>query len=186
MELLHTAPSKNRDAVLREGLHYGAQGPKSQATHAKKTNEFLDALCPSHLKARGVSRQDCLYMYLVIHDMVHDIKNGQARPIAEWTGEQDELVVQVTVDPRLAYVSDLDAYDAVAQAVMSNAASGTCRVLGQRYWQRIIPLKALQEYQFDKGIFTKSPKAASVWPKTLQRIEIMVTGDVPAQSLKIL
>jgi hypothetical protein len=175
VRVYHKTSNDSLASIQQEGLHYGATGTNNQEPHARKTNETLDRLRPKHLVRQNVSRDNCLYCYLLIGDRLLDVDSGQTVPLTQWDPGEDKAGLLLEIDPSIAYVSDLEAYDRLADALERQAPNDKIENLAAQYWQRLLPLsEALERYRLDSN------------RGRYGRVEVMLTASVPPENITIL
>ncbi|HUS26730.1 MAG TPA: hypothetical protein VMY99_05280 [Nevskiaceae bacterium] len=184
MVLFHTLSPESVKAVLRDGLRYGSQGALSQDEDIAKANDYLDSVRPARVSALGLSRNKCLYMYLAMNGMVHDISHGKVLPMRQWTAAERRVVLAVEVNAAVAYLSDLEAYDALARALAAPAPQATCRRLAALYWRTVLPMpEVVQYYLLQEDGLVLRQNAPGHLPPSFARVEVMVTQNVAAQAI---
>jgi hypothetical protein len=165
--IIHEIDSKQLKQVMREGLNRTAQGSKSRDKLIRKTDELLDMHIPTNLSHLGVSRQNNSYGYLVFDNGLIDIKDGVKKSVKDFLAQSKMSVLQLSVNPRACYASDLDAYDSVKLALASDKLShAELTKLAKAYWQKTVRLD-----KYTSGI---------------QRPEVMITYDIPPKAISVL
>ena len=162
MPLYHELSPEALRNALADGLKRTSRGDKGQDEAIKKTDTYLDRRRPDALRKHGVSRDDNIYAYLGTDRTMIDIRDGRTIPLAEHP-DPDSRLVMLSVDPSDCFVSDLDRYDTLRQAI-TDKKPVDLKALAADYWQHVIPLP---DYQ----------------PGSVRRPEIMVTRDLPPASL---
>jgi hypothetical protein len=188
MQLFHLIQQDALAKTLRSGLKHGSKGALSHNKQVAAANSYLDNLRPASLKAKGLSRANCLYLYYARGETVHDIEDGAGRPARQWaTKHADMAALRVEVDPARAYVSDLDAFDAVLRAIAAKKSPAICQKLAEHYWQRVLVLQDfLQQYARRGNDFVRTRSAPTELPERYTRIEIMATQDIAPSALSVL
>jgi hypothetical protein len=183
--LVHAAPASTLEHMLATGLAYGSSGRSSQESHAQKTNALLDALRPTYAVQASLSRQDCLYAYLALDGSLLDVEAGKAVPLSEWRPAADDAAaVLLDADPTQAWVSDLDAYDALATAIEQDAPIATLHELADRYWQRLVRLDTILEHYTLRGTtLAQKETAPGNMPRRFNRAEVLLTASIPPEAL---
>jgi hypothetical protein len=141
MFIYHEIRPEALPTALAEGLVRTSQGAKSEDPAILKTNSFLDKHCPDHLRAAGLSRRNNIYGYIGSGSSIIDIQNGQKIPLQEKQRQNNLALVRLEVDPRHCWISDLDKYDAVKDAIMRNTSIQELIPLSNDYWNSLQPLK---------------------------------------------
>jgi hypothetical protein len=162
----HEVTNNKLDSILKVGLKQGAYGDKSTDKAIMKTDKFLDNCRPESLKSAGLSRQSNLYCYFSNKDGVVDITDGQIKNPAEVSQSPKHALLKVQIDPGKCYVSNLDLYDRIMEAIKRND-NQLALQLGRDYWQQIIPLG---EYNYSKGF---------------KRPEVIVTYNVAGSYIEV-
>lgn len=155
------------EATLTNGLKRDSRGDKGDDESIIKVDKLLDENCPEDLKGQGVSRQNNLYAYVQYDDHVISIDNGEPVPIDEFVSRSQQSVLRLQIDPKRCFVSDLDTYDAVKNALKQHVNQKIINELVKSYWDKLTPLP-----RYTHGTFS--------------RPEIMVTYDVPAADVEYL
>src|SRR5690606_87943 len=119
MIVYHEIDPSSCEAALKDGLKRTSRGEKGDDELIKTTDELLDSRRPSGLSQAGVSRDNNLYAYLSSDDHIIDIKDGLEKPISEFTDRGEQVLLRLQVDSDKVYVSDLDRYDRLKEAVAS-------------------------------------------------------------------
>jgi hypothetical protein len=163
----HTIDTHSLQTVLKTGLKRTSRGEKGDKTAIKKTDALLDTHRPGHLIKAQVSRDDNLYAYVADGNQVINITNGEKIDLDTFVERQDQAILQVTIDPEKCYISDIDLFDTIKNAVEANTDARTLRDLAAEYWQNLKPLK-------DFSI------------NDIRRPEIMIPYDIPADKIKII
>lgn len=167
MKVYHEANPKAVDSILREGLQCTSRGDKGDDQNIIKADYCLDSNIPGKLKALGVSRDNNLYAFVNIGDRIISITNGQEMPIQQFLQQSNQAVFCLEVDPGRCFVSDLDIYDQIRQAIKAQSPKEQLAELSAAYWQKLTPLS-----QFKPG--------------QILRPEIMITYDLPPDCIKLL
>ncbi len=184
VQIYHKTSKDAVASITDEGLKYGEQGRHSQEDHAQRTNRFLDKLCPDELRSRGVDRQRCTYCYLCVDGKVFDVDSGATVERESWDVGADSVILRLTVDPGVAFVGDLDAYDELAKRIEDDADEGELEERAQRYWQRFLNLSdLLAHYRLEDGALVVRGSPPPGLPARLERIEVLLTADVPSEHI---
>jgi hypothetical protein len=181
--LYHKTGADSLAPVLAEGLKCGEQGRHSREERVPQTNELLNRTCPEHLRRRGLDRHRCAYCYLAVDGRIFDVDSGRLLRERDWRVGEGMVKLRLAVDPAIAYVSDLEAYDELA-ARLDEAPERTLRKLAQRYWERIVPLPDLcAHYRLQDHTLVRASGAPARLPGRLERVEVLLTADVPAHAI---
>ena len=184
-EIYHKAAKDSLQSILAEGLRYGRQGRHSREDRVAQANDHLTALCPDQLRSNGVDRNGCIYCYLAVDGRIFDVESGVLVDAERWRVEEGMAKLRLTVDPKTAYVSDLDAFDEVAERI-GEAPESTLHKLAERYWQRLVHLPDLcTHYRMDGHTLVRSEQAPTALPSRLERVEVLLTVDVPAKDVDV-
>ena len=162
--LYHEVAPEDVADILARGIAKTSRGEKGSDRLIRKTDQLLDDLRPEGLKVKGISRDDNIYAYFTYEDIVIDIKDGNPVPVNDFIKASDQAVVELSVDEARCYVSDLDVYDAMKDAV-SGGNDASARTLAKRYWEQLIPLVIFE-------------------PGLIIRPEVMITYDVPSENVR--
>jgi hypothetical protein len=161
----HEVRPESLDGILREGIKRSDHGEKSDSV-VQRTDECLEHRIPAHLSSGGLSRDKVVYGYLSAGANLIDIRDGNAIDVNDFASERDLVLLRITADSELCFVSDLDAYDAVRLCVESDADDTLLTQLADRYWARVLPL---EEYQ----------------PGQYRRPEVMIKSDIDATNIDV-
>jgi hypothetical protein len=161
----HEVRPQSLDEILREGIKRSEHGEKSDSV-VQRTDKCLEQRIPAHLSSEGLSRHKVVYGYLSAGTNLIDIRNGNAVDINDFALHRDLVLLRITADAELCFVSDLDAYDAVRQCVESDADDTLLTQLADRYWARVLPLEEYQAGQY-------------------RRPEVMIKSDVDARNIAV-
>lgn len=167
MKAYHEIHPESLDSALAEGLKRTSRGSKGDNEAIIKTDRLLDSLRPQQLTAQGISRDDNLYSYVGIDDFVIDIVDGTHVPIDDFVDRAKLRVLELDIDPARSFVSNLDAYDALKDAIETRANRASLERLANDYWSSIT-------------------KLTDFLPHTISRPEIMVPYDVPPNKIRLL
>mgnify|MGYP003596682327 CR=1 FL=1 len=151
--------------VLQNGLKKTSRGAKGSDKAIIQTDQFLDKSCPEQLKSQGVSRDDNVYAYIRDGDSIIDITNGEPIPLRQFIKRSKQKVLELDVNPSRCFVSDLDTYDALKEALINNENQDVLDTLASSYWSKVAKL-------------TESDAT------TTRRPEILITYDVPAGDIR--
>jgi hypothetical protein len=169
--VFHKTGTDSVASILQDGLRCGKQGRHSLEDHARRANEVLDELRPGALRRRGVDRHRCAYGYLWIDGRIADVDSGRFVAQDEWDVGDGYTTLQLVVDPDTAFISDLEAYDVLAKHI--DAGEDDVRALAARYWERLVALPDLCAHY----------RLADDLPARLERIEVLITADVPSADI---
>lgn len=162
MVLYHEVAKDSVEKILADGPKCTSRGDKGDKTDIIQTDAYLDDHRPAALRTRGISRNDSLYAFVGTDDSLIDITNGATVPLTDYP-KDGSVLLRITVDETVCYVSDLDRYDAVKAAV-ANHETATLAELTDEYWASLTPL-----HNFEIG--------------DILRPEVMITTDVPPQQI---
>lgn len=163
----HEANPDDAATILRDGIKRVSRGAKGDDETIIQADMLLDDHRPSRLKAQGVSRDNNIYAYYCDSGAIVDIRDGKKIPLSDFVGRSTQTVLQLTLDERHCFVSDLDTFDALKKAVADSAPSDLLESLASKYWGRITPLSS-----YEPGVF--------------RRPEIMITTDIPPHAIAAL
>jgi hypothetical protein len=158
----HEIASRKLGPALKNGLERKARGDKSSSEEIIKTDGLLDKYCPKELKDAGLSRQNNLYCYLAYKDSVVDITDGKLKLPAKLSQSPKHVLLRLYIDPIRCYVSNLDLYDQILEAIKLSQDSLAIE-LTHEYWRQIT---RLDKYDHTQGF---------------KRPEVMVTYNVPKE-----
>jgi hypothetical protein len=161
----HEVRPETLDEIRREGIKRSDHGEKTDSV-VQRTDECLEARIPARLSSRGLSRHEVVYGYLSSGTSLIDIRNGNAVDVNDFSLQRDLVLLRITADAELCFVSDLDAYDAVKMCVESDADDTLLRRLADRYWAHVV---ALEEYQAGQ----------------YRRPEVMITSDIDTSKIDV-
>jgi hypothetical protein len=147
------------------GLKCTSRGEKGADQDIIKTDALLDKHCPESLRAAGVSRDNNLYAYVTVNDKIINITDGAHLSLQDFVEKSRQQVLKLTIDPHRCFISDLDAYDGVVEAIKSHKSTESLKVLADEYWSRLIPL-----YKYR--------------PSSITRPEIMITYDIDPKDIE--
>jgi hypothetical protein len=165
MFIYHVVNSDAVDAILKEGLKRVSRGEKGNDNAIIKTDAFLDNLRPQTIEMAGLSRNNNIYGYLPVKDRVIDIRDGKVVDKEKIINSGNTLL-QLTIDPKRCYISDLEIYDAIKDQFDSKKDTHLTR-LASKYWSNVTRL--------DKHDITIP-----------QRPEVMVTYDIPVHDIRVI
>lgn len=154
------------ESIRTKGLQRAARGEKGDKRAIKQTDALLDANIPAHLRRAGVSRANNNYAYVVTNGKVIDITDGHAIDEQKFITSSSRAVLQLHLDSDLCYVSDLDAYDQLKEAVENEQTDDIINRHVTTYWKRVIPLLAYER-------------------KKIRRPEIIIPYDIPPHAITV-
>lgn len=160
----HETNPDNLGATLTHGLRRTSRGDKGDDPDIKRTDDLLDALRPESLLAAGVSRDNNLYAYLCTDKSVVDITDGSLVSRPKFIQRSTQAVLELEIDPRRCYVSNIDTYDALKDA-LTHYGTLAAEKIAHNYWNSLIPLVD----------FTLS---------SIKRPELLITYDIPPHQLR--
>ncbi len=167
MFVYHEADPSSAESILETGLKRTSRGAKGDDSAIARTDQLLDEHMPSELKDNNVSRDDNLYAYIADGDKIVDITDGQLVELSDFISRSKQAIFRLTVTPERCYVSDLDLYDRIKEAVENKTADDQVRNLVHNYWQALIQLDA-----FAIG--------------EIKRPEVMVTYDIDLKDIQLI
>jgi hypothetical protein len=165
MLVYHEVPPDTLESILLNGLKRTASGEKSDDKAIARTDHFLDQHCPNNLRNAGVSRVNNIYAYLQANGTIVDIVDGRHIPIQEFITRSKQTILELDINPTQCYVSDLDTYDELKDALSNHKDQYLLDELAGSYWNKV---KKLSEFSVD-GI---------------RRPEVLITYDVPARDIR--
>lgn len=163
MLIYHEIDKDSLNSVKVNGLKCQSRGVKSDDEAVRKTNAFLDDRRPSHVKAANVSRQRNLYGYLGNKSWIIDIKDGSHVAVREKRSQNNLVLLRLTVNQENCWISDLDIYDALKDAIMHRQSASVLAELAARYWQAIQPLLT--------------------YDQSVKRPEVLITRNIPPSNI---
>ena len=150
MIVYHEVSNDALDSVLEEGLVRTSRGEKGDDSSIAKTDELLDGNRPAALREIGISRDDNLYAYLSSDTSLIDITDGSLVPLDTFIKNSDGAVLALTINAPQCYVSDLDQYDAVKEAVENDNDIETLQEMSETYWNSLVPLDEFTPGDIDR------------------------------------
>lgn len=186
VRVFHKTSRDSLPSVLSDGLRCGEQGSHSQDDRVRAANEFLNGACPSELKSEGVDRKGCIYCYLGFgDDKVFDVESGRVVDLERWDVGADNAKLRLLIDPEIAFVSDLDAYDALLDRMEERAGEDVLAALAGEYWQRLVRLTDVSvHYRLEDEALVAATTAPAGLPRRLERVEVLVTTDVARDEIQ--
>lgn len=167
MNVYHELSPDAIDSVLTTGLKKTSRGEKGDDTAIKKTDAFLDDCRSQNTQNEKISRNDNIYAYMATDTHIIDITDGSHIPIEDFLKQSDRTVVRLSVNATKCFVSDIDLYDAIKDALENNIPVGSLKTLAERYWNSVTPLA---DYSVDM----------------FQRPEIMITYDISPDKITVM
>lgn len=164
MTLYHKVSRQALDDTLAHGLKRALRGELGVHDMIAATDRFLDERRSTKLRAGGISRDNAVYAYLGTDQSLISIEDGQDEPLAKHL-QQGDCLLKLTVDPKDCYVSDLDQFDAVKQALETEQPE-LAEERAVRYWDTVTPLPL-----YENGTF--------------RRPEIIITKDISPDALTV-
>lgn len=165
MRAYHEVNPDSLGSVLTKGLYRVSRGEKGGDPLIKKTDNFLDERRPRVLKEQGLSRDDNIYAYIATDHGVIDIEDGKELSLGALKDKDDLPVLEIDIEPARCFVSNLDTYDAMKQALERHEEPAKLENVATAFWHNLVPLS-----QFTRG--------------KIPRPEIMITYDIPANKIK--
>lgn len=163
----HRVNSNELERVLTEGIKQAVEGKTDDDSDITRTDELLDTQLPEKLRGAGVSRKHNVYLYYDANGFALDVFDGQMRQPQDIVRSEGDVILKVELQTKKCFVSNLDLYDQVKVALKSEPADNA-ELLARQYWDQVYP-------------FVEGYK-----PSANERIEIMVTHDVPAEMIRVL
>lgn len=188
VNVYHALPERQLQQILAEGLHYGKQGPHSREPFAARANTFLDKHRPTDLLNKKLSRRKCIYAFLGLNDALIDIRTGKPVAPGEWHAGHGKAKLQLQVAAANGYVADLDMYDHIAGLLATGDVMPGLSSLAYTYWHGVLPLGHVVEHytaSVSGGIIAKASAPIHL-PRALGRVEVLLTEDVPPESIAVL
>lgn len=164
MIIYHEINPEMLTAIPNDGLRCAEKGDKSEDSLIQTTDTFLDTHRPQLYQQLGVSRLRANYGYLTDGDAVIDITDGRRVSRDTFIAKSKQAILQIDADPTCCYVSQLDLYD-IVKVLLDRDVDATAAA--QTYWHS---LQRLDTYQTG----------------TADRIEAIITYDVPPDAIRIL
>jgi hypothetical protein len=161
----HEVSKESLGDVLKHGLKRVSRGEKSDDQIIYKTDQFLDNRRSNKLAQAEVSRDNNVYAYVAIDDHILDITDGKLVAVSRFIHKSEQCVLRLSLDPTKCFVSDLDTYDRLKQAIKNNESLGIQEDLAKKYWTKVLPF-----YEYNRN--------------KIYRAEIMVTYDIPPENIK--
>lgn len=185
VHVFHKTSRDSLPSIMSDGLRYGEQGRHSQDGRVRATNELLNGVCPSELKGEGVDRMGCIYGYLGVDDKVFDVESGRLVDQERWDVGADNAKLRLLIDPETAFVSDLDAYDALLERLEDRAGEDVLATLAGEYWQRLVRLAEVRDhYRLEDEALVAATAWPSGLPRRLERVEVLITADVATDRIQ--
>jgi hypothetical protein len=117
--VFHEVSAERLDQVLWDGIGCGDSGEKTAAAE-HGADAFLDAHAPPRYAECGLGRRNVVYGYLPMGDRLIDIRTGQDIEVHAFAAQQKQVLVRTEVERSRCFVSDLDCYDIVKDALSSS------------------------------------------------------------------
>jgi hypothetical protein len=163
--LLHEVCPESIDQVLHDGIRCQGSGEKTAGAE-QQADTYLDGHAPACYTERGLGRRTVVYGYMPIDDGLIDITTGEAIDVGAFAAQHEQVLVRMDVERSRCYVSDLDCYDIVKDALKSSWPPERLRAWAARYWTRVTPLN-----DYAAGSF--------------RRPEVMVIGDIAGPDITV-
>lgn len=164
VRVYHEVLPDSLDSTLSEGVKRSTHGEKSDSL-VKKADDYLDRRRPEHLPS-DLSRANAVYGYLADDGKLIDIKDGTPVDVKEFAAQRKQVLLRMTVELDNCFVSDLDRYDAVKEALEKGDDDAALEQLAARYWDRVTPL---EKYS----------------PGPIRRPEALITHDVAPSDIAV-
>jgi hypothetical protein len=88
-------------------------------------------------------------------------------------------------EPETAFVSDLDAFDALLDRMEVRAGEDELATLAAEYWQRLVRLDDVRaHYRLEDEALVAAGTAPSGLPRRLERVEVLVTVHVAKSQIQ--
>jgi hypothetical protein len=176
--VFHKAKAADGPQLLAHGLQYGRQGPLSREGPVAQANAYLDRHIPAACAGAGISRQQCIYAYLYKEGCLFGIKSGSPIKPEDWDPGQGFIRLCLQVDAAGGYVSDLDTFDRVAEALQKKLPDNELQQRAAAYWAALIPLTTvLTKFAAGRDGVT-GPDG-----QRIARPEVMLTDSVPPANM---
>lgn len=166
MHAYHEITADSLKSVLKNGLKATDRGKKGDDSTIANTDKFLDERRPETIRTNGVARTAAIYAYLATGTYVIDITDGSHARIPDFIRRSEDIILELAVEPSRCYVADLDAFDAVMDAIRNNHPSEHQEQLAEKYWQTLV---RLDSYRID----------------TFKRPEILIPYDIDPDAITI-
>lgn len=165
MLVYHEASPDKVDSILQNGLKRQSRGAKGDDIWIKKTDEYLDKRRPKQIRVANVSRDENIYAYVTTADYIVSITDGTPMPLKVFLQQASSGLVSLAIDESRCYVSDLDTYDALKNALESHDPPEKVEVLARSYWRKLTPLST-----YTQG--------------SISRPELLITYDIEPQHIQ--
>jgi hypothetical protein len=165
VRVYHEVQPESLDTVLRDGIKRSTRGEKSDSL-VEQVDSYLDSRRPDDVAADGLSRANVIYAYLPYGDMLFDIREGAAVDVKTFAAQRQLLLLQLTVDAKHCFVSDLQLYDDVKSAMKLGDDETVLADLADRYWRKVTHFD-----HFNRGRF--------------HRPEAMLTCDITPSQITV-
>lgn len=160
-EVTHDALAR----IRQEGIKRASRGIKGKDKSIIHTDNFLDKHCPPYLHEISVSRNNNIYGYIGTKSSLIDIQDGSLISLSKKKEQNDQVLLRLDIDTQGCWVSDLDMYDKVKDAIVKKQPNEKILQLCHRYWNALQPLKN--------------------YKKNIKRPEVMITYDIPASCITL-
>lgn len=161
----HEVAPDQLQSILSNGLKKESRGSKGDDEWIVKADAYLDAHRPKNIVEAKVSRDDNIYAYYVTETSVIDIVDGAHIPRADFIHAKSGALLELHIDPKRSYISDLDTYDALKTAFSKHEKLDTLEMLAKSYWNKITRLDTFR-------------------PDVIRRPEIMITYSLDPRDLR--
>src|SRR5215208_5198085 len=153
------------DSVLREGIKRATHGEKSDSL-VERVDSYLDSRRPDDVAANGLSRANAIYGYLCEGGKLFDIRDGATVDVKKFAAQRKLVLLQLTVDAKHCFVSDLAIYDAMKDAMERGEGDTLLGELADRYWRRLTSIEHFEREQ-------------------ICRPEAMITSDIAPSDINV-
>lgn len=85
-----------------------------------RTDELINHILPKKYIKVGINRKSNIYCYLTYDNYVIDIESGNKVDVKDLRVSPTDSLLYVDVDPTKCFVSDLDIYDQIKNALINN------------------------------------------------------------------
>ncbi|MGH7217956.1 MAG: hypothetical protein ACREGE_00720 [Candidatus Microsaccharimonas sp.] len=165
MRAYHEVSPDQLQSVMANGLKKESRGAKGNDRWIIKADAYLDEHRPKSVVEAGVSRDDTIYAYYVSDTSVITITDGAAISVHDFIESKKGSLLELQLDPRRCFVSDLDTYDALKDALRQHKNSEELETLAKSYWSKLVRLDSFE-------------------PNMIRRPEIMITYNLAPHEIE--